>query len=83
MSYKQFAERLNKELDTIGLPLLDMERIDAFAKLLKIPKFKAQALLNGFTLPDAGLLDNLGDELEVNPQWLVGNSDQRKKSVQK
>lgn len=79
MSNKQFSERLNKELDGIGVPLLRNERIDVFAKLMKVPKFKAEALLNGITLPDATLLDLLAEELEVNGEWLIGKSEQRVK----
>lgn len=77
MPNKQFSERLNKELDNIGVPQLGNERIDVFAKLMKIPKFKAESLLNGTTSPDTELLILLAKELEVNGEWLVGKSDQR------
>lgn len=77
MSNKQLSDRLNKELDNIGLPFLSGDRIDAFAKLMKIPKFKAESLLNGISVPDDELLANLATELEVNPDWLVGKSEQR------
>lgn len=79
MTNKQFSERLNKELDNIGLPMLSAERIDAFSKLMKIAKFKAEALLNGMTVPAEELLENLAMELEVNPEWLIGKSDERVK----
>lgn len=79
MPNKQFAERLNKELDSIGVPLLSDERVEVFAKLLKIPKFKAEALLNGLTVPDALLLERLTEELEVSSEWLLGKSEQRNK----
>ena len=77
MSNKLFAERLNRELDTIGVPILEMERIDVFAKLLHIPKFKADAILHGITVPHGELLQKLADELEVNPDWLVGRSNEK------
>jgi len=79
MSNKLFSERLNKELDDIGVPLLVNERVDVFAKLTNVPKFKAEALLSGTALPDADLLALLANELEVNGEWLVGKSDQRLK----
>lgn len=80
MPNKQFSERLNKELDKLGLPLLDEERVSAFAKLLKVPKFKSASLLSGAVMPDVTLLDNLCRELEVNPEWLLGRSTSRHKS---
>ncbi|QBR85061.1 hypothetical protein E3983_12295 [Legionella israelensis] len=77
MPNKRFSERLNNELDTIGVPQSTSERIDAFAKLLKVPKFKAEALLNGMTVPDEPLLSAIAEELEVNADWLIGKSDDK------
>lgn len=77
MTNKQFSERLNKELDEIGVPQRNEERIEIFAKLIKIPRFKAEALLTGNTKPDAPLLNILAEELEVNSDWLLGKSDKR------
>lgn len=77
MTNKLLSERLNRELDAIGVPLHSQERIDVFAKLLKIPKFKAEAILNGTTPPGPDLLEILAEELEVNPDWLVGKSEQK------
>lgn len=76
MSDKKFSERLNKELDSIGAPSLQQERIDVLAKLLKVPKFKAESLLNGI-IPNTALLTQLASELEVNPDWLIGKIDRR------
>ncbi|STX28124.1 Uncharacterised protein [Legionella beliardensis] len=78
MANKQFADRLNKELDNIGVPLLNNERVEVFAKLLKVPKFKAEAFLNGAAIPDSNLLAILADELEVSADWLLGKSEQKK-----
>ncbi|MDI9817855.1 MULTISPECIES: hypothetical protein [unclassified Legionella] len=78
MPYRQFAERLNKELDSIDVPSRSEERIEAFAKLVRIPKFKAEAFLNGITLPDDKLLTSIAEELEVNTSWLIGKSEQKK-----
>jgi hypothetical protein len=75
MLNKRFSERLNKELDNIGVPEATSERIDILSKLVKIPKFKAEALLNGITRPDVALLETLAHELEVTPDWLLGKSD--------
>lgn len=77
MVNRQFAERLNKELDDIGVPQHSDERIEVFAKLIKIPRFKAEALLNGNTTIEAPLLELLAKELEVSADWLIGKSDSR------
>lgn len=76
MPDKKFAERLNKELDGIGVPSLQQERIDVLAKLLKVPKFKAELLVNGM-IPNLELLTHLAKELEVNPDWLIGKEAPR------
>lgn len=80
MLNKRFSERLNKELDSIGVPEATTERIEVLSKLIKIPKFKAEALLNGIANPDATLLKTLAQELEVNEDWLLGKSDSKSDS---
>lgn len=75
MVSKRFSERLNKELDSIGAPESNAERIEVLSKLVRIPKFKAEALLSGATTPDKKLLDTLAQELEVSADWLVGKSE--------
>jgi hypothetical protein len=75
MSNKRFAERLNKALDDIDAPEYTDERIDVLAKLIKIPKFKAQAMLSGVVLPDKTLLNMLASEFEVSPEWLLGQDE--------
>lgn len=77
MSHRQFSERLNKELDEIGVPQPTNERINVFAKLTKTPRFKAEAILNGTLIPDPTLLNTLADELEVSVQWLLGETDKK------
>lgn len=77
MLNKRFSERLNKELDSIGVPETTTERIEVLSKLIKVPKFKAESLLNGHTSPDAALLAILAQELEVNADWLIGKSDSK------
>lgn len=73
MTNKIFSERLNKELDNIGVPIREDERIDAIAIMFKLPKFKAHAIIDGITLPDDELLQAIAKELEVDPDWLIGN----------
>ena len=77
MINRKFSERLNKELDSIGVPEANIERIEALSKLIKIPKFKAEALLTGITSPDATVLKTLAQELEVNEDWLLGKNDSK------
>lgn len=77
MLNKRFSERLNKELDSIGVPETTTERIAVLSKLIKVPKFKAEALLNGITNPDEAVLETLAHELEVNADWLLGKSDSK------
>lgn len=74
MPHKIFAERLNQELDNIELPSREDERIEAFSKMFHIPKFKAEALLQGIYLPDETLLTAIALELEVDPNWLIGSA---------
>lgn len=80
MLNKRFSERLNRELDSIGVPETTAERIEILSKLIKVPKFKAEALLNGNTNPDETLLRTLAQELEVNADWLIGKSDSKSDS---
>jgi len=77
MLNKRFSERLNKELDEIGVPQNNNERVEVFSKLLKVPRFKADALLNGHTKESDPLIDALANELEVNAEWLLGISDEK------
>lgn len=77
MVNRVFTERLNRELDNLGLPELMIDRIDALAKLIKIPKFKAQSLLDGAVSLEDPVLSTLAEELEVSPDWLLGKQDQK------
>ncbi len=72
MTNKLFAERLNQGLDDIGVPSLQHERIEAFAILIDVPRFKAESLLNGQALLDDELLEKIAKELEVQKDWLLG-----------
>ena len=72
MNNKLFAERLNQALDEIDFPSLQDERIEAFAKLFDIPRFKSETVLKGQILPDDPLLMDIAQELEVELEWLLG-----------
>jgi hypothetical protein len=74
MSNKKLTERLNSELDELGIPELISERVQICAKLFNLPKFKVEALLNGIVNLDALYLQRIADELEVSVDWLFGNS---------
>lgn len=77
MSNKVFAERLNAELDEIGMPQRNDERVETFAKFIDLPKFKAQAMLNGTNIPDEQVLSFLARQLEVSVSWLLGKADRK------
>jgi hypothetical protein len=72
MSHKIFSERLHKLLDDIDAPTRSDERVEVFSKLLKIPRFKAEALLSGALPPDTNMLSQLTQEFEVSEAWLLG-----------
>jgi hypothetical protein len=75
MNTRVFVERLNQGLDDIGVPTLVSERVDVFAKLLDVPRFKAEAILNGRLPIDQHILEKIAKELEVSPEWLLGHDD--------
>ena len=74
MSNRIFSERLNHELDNIGLPFLEEERIEAFAKLIHAKKFQAASILHGEIIPSTKVLETIAHELEVNVDWLIGKT---------
>ncbi|WP_133138648.1 hypothetical protein [Legionella genomosp. 1] len=78
MSNRELSERLNNELDAIGVPDLMAERVQAFAKMLKLPKFKAEAVLNG-VMVDSGTMQTIASELEVSVDWLLGKKKNKDK----
>jgi hypothetical protein len=72
MSNKKLTERLNDELDELGVPSLMVERVKACAKLFQLPAFKIEALLHGVVAVDATKMQKIADVLEVNKDWLIG-----------
>ncbi|HVT62598.1 MAG TPA: hypothetical protein VHD33_03835 [Legionellaceae bacterium] len=77
MPNKVFSERLNQELDEIGMPQPSNERIETFAKFAALPKFKAQAVLSGTEIPNEQILNFLANQLEVSVSWLLGKDDRK------
>lgn len=75
MSNKKLTERLNNELDALGVPSLMTERIQVCSKLFNLPKFKTEALLNGIITIDSSYLKKIADELDVSMDWLFGSKE--------
>lgn len=73
---KQFAARLNKILDDLGMPVPPRERALSLSKMLDIPKHQAWGLIDGHITPDADLLERLASELDVDAHTLM---DEKKK----
>ncbi|CEK09220.1 hypothetical protein [Legionella hackeliae] len=78
MSNKKLSERLNNELDALGVPGLMIERVEVCSKLFKLPKFKAEAVLNGMIL-DTLSIQTIAKELEVSADWLLGLKNEKDK----
>lgn len=72
MINRYFSERLNQELDNIDFPQLIEDRIEAFSKLINIPRFQAEAILKGYVPSDELILQKIADELEIDRDWLLG-----------
>lgn len=68
---KHFAERLNKCLDELGVPTDTRGRSAILSKMLQIPRQQAWMLLEGHQIPDENLLNEIAEEFEVEPSWLL------------
>ena len=79
MSNKKLTERLNYELDELGVPALMTERVQVCSKLFELPKFKIEALLNGVVALDSNSMQKIADELEVSMDWLFGDIKEKTK----
>jgi hypothetical protein len=75
MSNKKLTERLNNELDELGVPTLIAERVYVCSKLFNLPKFKVEALLNGIVAFDSNCMQKIAEELEVSIDWLFGKKE--------
>ncbi|MCE0724463.1 MULTISPECIES: hypothetical protein [Legionella] len=78
MSNKKLTERLNYELDELGVPALMKERVQACSRMFELPKFKIEALLHGVAL-DGTTMQKIADELEVSTDWLFGAAQEKTK----
>ncbi|MCW8408140.1 hypothetical protein OQJ13_04045 [Legionella sp. PATHC035] len=78
MSNKKLTERLNYELDELGVPELMTERVQACSKMFQLPKFKIEALLHGVVAFDDNTKQRIADELEVSTDWLFGDAAKEK-----
>lgn len=76
MSNKKLTERLNCELDELGVPALMTERVQACSKMFELPKYKIEALLHGVAL-DGTTMQRIAEELEVSPDWLFGGTEEK------
>ncbi|PWY56745.1 hypothetical protein DGG96_04880 [Legionella qingyii] len=74
MSNKKLSERLNQELDELGVPALMTERVHVCSKLFQLPKFKIEALLHGVVAVDSNSMQKIANELEVSMDWLFGEA---------
>ncbi|WP_454782155.1 hypothetical protein [Legionella sp. WA2022007384] len=74
MSNKKLTERLNRELDELGVPALMTERVQVCSKLFQLPKFKIEALLHGVVALDSNSMQKIANELEVSMDWLFGEA---------
>lgn len=83
MINKQFSERINRELDNIGVPAKYEDRVKAVAKIFHINPFKARNILDGrFPKDDMNLLRNISQELEINLDSLTAKENSKKESEQ-
>jgi hypothetical protein len=79
MSNKKLTERLNHELDELGVPALLTERVQVCSKLFELPRFKIEALLHGVVAFDSNTMQRIADELEVSKDWLLGDMSETTK----
>lgn len=79
MSNRKLTERLNNELDSLGVPELVLQRVQACSRMFKLPKSKVEALLYGMNTFDLDALEKIAIELDVNKDWLLGYSNQKTK----
>ncbi len=63
----------------MGLPVDTNEKIKAIAKVFNISRHVAHELLYSNLLPEKEVLNIIAKVLEVNPEWLKGESKKRTK----
>ncbi|CEK09244.1 hypothetical protein [Legionella hackeliae] len=79
MPNRRLSERLNKELDVIGVPSLLSERVKACTKIFNLPSVKTEAVLNGIEV-DPNAMQTIAQELEVSVDWLLGRKNEKGKN---
>jgi len=79
MSNKKLTERLNHELDVLGVPQLMTERVQACSKMFELPKYQVEAILSGIATKDISSVEKVATELEVNKDWLLGLTNKKTK----
>jgi hypothetical protein len=62
---KTIAVKVNKSLDSLGVPVNSRERANILSKMLAISKPQAWGLLEGLAFPDGMVLKKLATELEI------------------
>lgn len=77
MSNRKLSERLNNELDNLGVPEMMLHRVQACSKMFRLPKSKVEALLYGININDLKSIEKIAVELEVNIDWLLGYSEEK------
>ncbi len=70
--HKQFTEKLNYCLDTMGAPIQARERASILSKLLDLSRQQAWSLLTGQQTPAPDTLQKIAAEFEVDLKWLAG-----------
>ena len=77
MSNRKLTERLNTELDSLGVPEMMLQRVQACSKMFGIPKYRIEAILHGLNGYDQTAIEKIASELEVNTDWLLGITNEK------
>lgn len=78
MNAKQFSQRFNQEIRSLGLPDDLTDKTKAIAKVFGITRHMANSILFGHTMPELEDIDRIACTLEVCPMWLCGRGERRK-----
>lgn len=68
---KNFANRLNKCLDDLGVPGDTRNRSAVLSKMLCMSRQQTRMLLEGYLPPNESVLNQLAKEFEVEVTWLL------------
>ena len=78
MSVKIFSERFNFELNRNGFPGELSAKIDAVVKAFNVNGTLANNMLFGLSMPNPEILNTIACILDVNVDYLSGNTDRKK-----